>query len=145
MSLNKYSAFAVLFVLSACSEDDYGQSQTSQAILTHLESTDFESIDFSTLGGQMWTKLCFLGPYNEESEKALGFDWQVAEHTAVLESDGHNVIVFATDTDVIEHVIHARGNGDFWKISGECFPREQSTLVRDKESGSWHNYVPKDA
>lgn len=119
------------------------QSKTSKEISAQLEANDFKSINFSELGSDNWTKICFLGPYNESSEKALGFNWQVAEYTEVLKSDGHNVIVFATETKVIEYAIHSRGDGDFWKISGECFSRDKSTLIRDKESGSRRNYVPK--
>lgn len=61
------------------------------------------------------------------SEKALGFDWQVSEYTDVLKSDGHNVIVFATESEVIEYVVHSRGKGDFWQLSGKKYKGQAST------------------
>lgn len=140
--MNKFTGITLLFLLSACSDNGYIQSELSKKISLQLKTNDFKSIDFSQLGSDKWTKVCFLGPYNESSEKALGFNWQVAEHTEVLKSDGHNVIVFATETEVIEYTIYSRGDGDFWKISGECFTRNESILSRDEESGSWRNYVP---
>ena len=135
----------MLLLLSACSDNGYEQSETSKEVSSQLEAENFESINFAELGGKDWTKVCFLGPYNENSEQALGFNWQVSDHTSVLKSDAHNVIVFATDTKVLEYVVHSRGDGDFWKISDDCFPREKSTLIRDKESGNWRNYMPKKA
>ena len=143
--MNKFTSTTIFLLLSACSDNGYVQSETSKEISAQLEANDFKSINLSELGSEEWTKVCFLGPYNESSEKALGFNWQVAEHTEVLKSDGHNVIVFATETKVIEYTIHSRGDGDFWKISGECFTRDKSTLIRDEESGNWRNYVPKKA
>jgi hypothetical protein len=143
MAMNKFTIISILFLLSACSDDTYVQTETNKEISAQLEANDFKSINFSELGSNKWTKVCFLGPYNENSEKALGFNWQVAEHTDVLKSDGHNVIVFATETEIIEYSIHSRGDGDFWKISGEVFTRDKSTLIKNKESGSWRYYVPK--
>ena len=142
--MNRITAILLITLLSACSDNDYVESKTSKEILAQLKAEDFLSIDFSQFGGPKWTKVCFLGPYNESSEKALGFNWQVSDYTSVLESDGHNVVVFATNNEVIEYVIHSRRDGDFWKISGDCFSREKSTLTRDKENGS-RNYVPPKA
>lgn len=143
--MNKFTSISIFFLLSACSNNGYVQSETSKKISVQLETNDFMFINFSELGSDKWTKICFLGPYNENSEKVLGFNWQVAEHTEVLKSDGHNIIVFATETEVIEYSIYSRRDGDFWKISGECFTRDKSTLIRDEKSGSWRNYVPNKA
>ncbi len=103
-----------LVTLFGCSDNQYMTSKTSEEIYTELKANNFETIDLSELGGHDWTKVCFLGPYNEMSEKALGFNWQISEYTDVLKSDGHNVIIFATGSQVIEYVIHSRGRGDFW-------------------------------
>ena len=118
-------------------------SKTSNAIGAELEANKFESINLSKFGGVNWTKVCFLGPYNESSEKALGFNWQVSKYTEVLRSDGHNVIVFATESEVIEYVVHSRGSGDFWQLSGECFNRNSSTFIKDPEGKYGLNYVHK--
>lgn len=117
------------------------QSEESKEIWALLKSNDFKSINFSNYGENEWEKVCFLGPYNEQSENALGFSWHVSEHTDVLRSDGHNVIVFTTEKKVLEYVVHSRGYGDFWKLSGKCYSRDKSKFKKDKESGSWLNYV----
>ncbi|MFP3362629.1 hypothetical protein R0J93_03040 [Pseudoalteromonas sp. SIMBA_148] len=108
---------AILFTLASlfgCTDNGYVASETSEEIYTDIKANNFEKLNLSTVGGDKWTKVCFLGPYNEKSEKALGFNWQVSEHTDVLKSDGHNVIVFATESEVIEYVEHSRSKGDFW-------------------------------
>ncbi len=143
--MKRFIIFAMFLIVAACSDGGYVQSEESKKIWKLLETEDFKSINFSTYGGKDWTKVCFLGSYNEQSEKALGFSWHVSEHTDVLKSDGHNVIVFATESKVIEYVIHSRGYGDFWKLSGECYPREKSKFIKDKESGNWQNYVREKA
>jgi len=136
---------AVAFVIASCSDEEYLQSVGSKKIWKLLESKDFKFIDFSAYSDDVWSKVCFLGPYNEQSEKVLGFSWHISEHTDVLKSDGHNVIIFATESNVAEYVVHSRGYGDFWKLSGECYSRENSKFIKDKESGSWKNYVQKKA
>jgi len=134
----------VLFA-SACSESGYLQSELSNLIWAQIEAGEYKAIDFSKIGGNEWTKVCFMGPYNEDSEQALGFPWHVSEHTDVLSSDGHNVIVFATESEVIGFVVHSRGYGDFWKLSGKCLYREESQLIKDAGSGNWRNYVQRKA
>ncbi|MDF1688718.1 MAG: hypothetical protein P1U35_03830 [Cycloclasticus sp.] len=143
MPINKLITLALILFVASCTDSGYIQSEASKSIWNQLEANEFKFIDFSKLGGSKWTKVCFLGPYNESSEKALGFSWKVTEHTDVLKSDGHNVIVFATETQVVEYVVHSRGSGDFWKLSGKCLSRESANLVRDEESGNWRNYVQK--
>ncbi|RYE49962.1 MAG: hypothetical protein EOP48_20655 [Sphingobacteriales bacterium] len=101
-------------------------------IYSELKANNFKTLDLSKLGGEDWTMVCFLGPYNEMSEKALGFNWQVAEHTDVLKSGGHNVIVFTTDSKVIEYVVHPRGKGDFWQLSGDCFNRKNANFIKSQ-------------
>lgn len=149
LTLVLYSVLC-LFV-AACTNTKYESHPTNKAISAQLEANDFKSIQFSKLGSNKWKKVCFLGPYNENSSQLLGFKWNISDFTSVLNSDSHNVIIFATDTDVIEYVIHPRDKGDFSEVSGECFPRETSNFVRDttinsaNNNGSmqWKNYVPQ--
>lgn len=142
-SMNKITILSILVILFACTDSGYIASDTSNKILSQLEANNFESIDFSSFAGKEWTKVCFLGPYNVNSEKALGFSWHVSEYTDALNSDGHNVIVFSTDSTVIEYVVHARSRGDFWTLSGQCLPRDKALLIRDKDSRNGRNYVFK--
>lgn len=124
----------VLILLSisifGCTESEYVASKTSEEIYSALKANNFEAIDVSKLGDDNWTKVCFLGPYNEMSEKALGFNWRVSEYTDVLKSDGHNVIIFSSESKVIDYVAHSRGKGDFWQLSGQCFNRKDANFIK---------------
>lgn len=130
-------------LLTACSTNEYQTNVSSPSIsisreiAEQLESNQFGSVDFSKLAGPQWSKVCFLGPYNENSAQVLGFDWHIAKHTHVLQSDSHNVIIFATDTQVIDYVIQRRDQGDFWQWSGRCLPRKDAILMRDDRNGHW--------
>src|SRR5690554_48821 len=130
MPMNRTAIIFTLVSLFGCTDNGYVASETSEEIYADIKTNNFEKLNLSTLGGDKWTKVCFLGPYNEMSEKALGFNWQVSEHTDVLKSDGHNVIVFATELEVIEYVVHSRSKGDFWQLSGECFNRENAIFIK---------------
>jgi hypothetical protein len=104
--------------LVACSDPAYVASDLSQDISAELKKSDHSSIDFTVVAGGNWSQVCFFGPYNESSAEALGFEWNVGDHTDVLHSDAHNVIVFATSKEVVEYAVHSRGNGDFAGLSG---------------------------
>ncbi|MDO6762872.1 hypothetical protein [Agarivorans sp. 1_MG-2023] len=45
----------------------------SYALLREVDSGDQE-VDFTKVAAGDWTRVCFLGPYNENSSKALGFN-----------------------------------------------------------------------
>ena len=137
MSMNRIAIIFILASLFGCTDNGYVASKMSEKIYADIKANNFESLNLSTFAGDKWTKVCFLGPYNEMSEKALGFNWSVSEHTDVLTSDGHNVIVFATESEVIEYVVHSRNKGDFWQLSGECFNRESASFIK----GSGDDFV----
>ncbi|WP_172806877.1 hypothetical protein [Endozoicomonas arenosclerae] len=99
------------------------------AIWRELEKNNHKFIDFKNLGNDQWTRICFLGPYNPESEELLGFSWNIEEFTEVLSSDSHNVIIYATEEEVIDFSIHRRSYGDFSALSGQCLDRLNSTVV----------------
>ena len=141
--MNRLQILVLTLLIAGCTNEGYLPSKTSKAIDAELVANNFESINLTKFGGASWSRVCFLGPYNENSAKALGFNWQVSKHTEVLRSDGHNVIVFATKSEVIEYVVHSRGAGDFWQLSGECFNRNNSTFIKDPEGKYGHNYVHK--
>ncbi|PKM31288.1 MAG: hypothetical protein CVV07_03760 [Gammaproteobacteria bacterium HGW-Gammaproteobacteria-11] len=124
-------------LLAACSDPAYVANELSTSIDQQLQASEYSAVDFTQLAGNDWSQLCFFGPYNEGSAEALGFDWHVGEHTDVLHSDGHNVLVFATQTAVLDYVIHSRASGDFAELSGACFPRSQARFTRDAVNGQW--------
>ncbi|MCX4189011.1 hypothetical protein [Methylophaga sp. OBS3] len=123
--------------LLGCSEQYLLSSVLEDEIFNALQETKGQSIDFSTLAGDEWGKVCFFGPYNQQSSEALGFEWNVDKHTNALKSDSHNVIVFATESEVIGYTVFARRNGDFSNLSGECIFRESAQLSRSIDSLTW--------
>lgn len=138
MNMTKNLLLTSTLVLLACSDPAYVTSDLSKAISEELKASNHKSIDFDLFAGAQWSQVCFFGPYNERSSEALGFEWDVGDHTEVLHSDGHNVIVFATQSEVLEYVVHSRGHGDFADLSGECFPRAEAKFIKDAEDGRWH-------
>ncbi len=123
--------FAIALMLTACEPPRTISADISDA----FKKSGNQYVDFSALQGEAWTKVCFLGPYNTQSSQTLGFEWDITAHTDVLNSDGHNVILFATDAAVIAYAVHERNREDFWQLSGQCFPRQRSTLFKDTEKG----------
>jgi len=107
------------------------------SLWNNIQSNNGKSIDFQTLGSHEWNKVCFLGPYNTNSEKLLGFNWNISEYTDVLSSDGYNVIIFTNDKEVIDFVVQTRSHGDFQKMSGKCLPRNNSKLFLSDKSRSF--------
>lgn len=133
----KISLSLIVLLLIGCHDLSNTRSDASIELGHIFEKNNRKFIDFSTLQGNKWTKVCFLGPYNIQSSKTLGFDWDISQYTDVLTSDGHNVVVFATESDVINYIVHERRYGDFWKLSGQCFVRKNSKLYLSK-SNNWH-------
>lgn len=141
MLMNRIVLILILALIVGCTDNGNVPSKRSDEIYSELKAKKLESLDLSSFSGHDWTKVCFLGPYNEMSEKALGFNWQVSKYTDVLKSDGHNVIIFATESEVIEYVVHSRDRGDFWQLSGKCFNRSKSKFIK----GSGGDFVPPKA
>ena len=105
--------------------------------MQQLTANDFTSLDFSKMGDETWTRVCFLGPYNENSVDMLGFDWHVADHTNVLQSDGHTVVILATESEVVEFVEQPRNQADFSELSGQCLGRNEAQLVKEPTGQAW--------
>ncbi len=145
MHKSVFASLIALPLVAGCGLDALFLEGESAAIWKQMQTTNYESIDFSKLGGAKWQKVCFFGPYSDSSEAELGFNWRVSEHTDALKSDGHSVIVFATDSEVASFVVHPRAYGDFAKLSGKCLPRSSSRVTREPRSDDWKSYVAKNA
>ena len=98
-----------------------------------------EKIDFSKTIHTNFDHVCIFGPYinNESVEHILGFKWNIEEKTNIQIEDGHNVIVFVKDKQVIQYVKHPRNLGDFSSLSGQCFDKYNSILERTKTTNKW--------
>ncbi len=139
------ASLVALPLIAACGLGALFLKGESAEIWKQMRISNYESIDFSKLGGPAWTKVCFFGPYSDSSEAELGFNWRVSEYTDALKSDGHNVIVFATDTKATSFVVHSRAYGDFAKLSRQCLPRSSARVTREPGSTDWKSYVAKNA
>ncbi|MEE1674655.1 hypothetical protein SNR37_004098 [Agarivorans aestuarii] len=102
-----------------------------------INTNENGTLNLAKLGSQAWTKVCFLGPYNEDSAGLLGFDWNIKDYTKALRFDGHNVLIFASNEHVIDFIVQPRSHGDFAELSGTCLARENSTLVSSTQSHSY--------
>ena len=92
------------------------------------------SMTFEVYGSNEWDRVCFLGPYSEFSSELTGLSWDVTEYTDVLSSDGHTVIVFINEIEVIDFIVQIRNKGDFSSLSGTCLPRSKSIIKKSKDS-----------
>lgn len=81
-----------MVLIIGCSDIGYVASKTSDKIYSELKANKFESLKLSNYGGNGCTKVCFIGPYNEMSEKTLGFNWWVSGYMDVLKSDDDNMV-----------------------------------------------------
>ena len=140
-----WTLLLTLPLIAACEVGALFLDADSSEIWKQMQATNYKSIDFSKLAGQDWTKVCFFGPYSDSTESELGFKWRVSEHTDLLMSDGHNVIVFATDLKVTSYVIHSRAYGDFAKLSGKCLPRASARVLREPSERNWKSYIAENA
>jgi hypothetical protein len=97
-------------------------------------------VDLQTALPSAWDRVCILGPYsgNQAAAKTLGFNWPVESRSRISESDGISLLLFVRGSEVVATVEYARNHGDFSKLSGRCFPREQAKFTQQKATdGNW--------
>ena len=94
-----------------------------------VENNLGKTLSVAEFGGADWEKICFLGPYSNDSSEVIGFDWEITDYTDVLDSDGHNVLVFVADGAVQDFIVHIRSKGDFSTLSGSCLKRNQQVII----------------
>lgn len=136
----KLITYFLAFLLFGCYEKTDSPAQLK--IINQLAALAPKPIDFKNIANEKWSRVCFFGPYTLKSNDVLGFDWDVTKKTAVGGDDTINVIVFATEKQVTEFVVVPRGKADFWKLSRQCFPRNNARFIYD---GSVWSYLPKNA
>jgi len=94
-----------------------------------VENNLGKTLSVAELGGTDWEKVCFLGPYSNDSSEVIGFDWEITDYTDVLVSDGHNVLVFVADDIVKDFIVQSRSKGDFSTLNGSCLQRNQQVII----------------
>jgi hypothetical protein len=132
--------YLLAFLLYGCYEKTDSPEQLK--IVSEITAQAQKPIDFKNITNDKWSRVCFFGPYTLKSNDVLGFDWDVTKKTAVAGDDTINVIVFATEKQVTEFVVVPRGKADFWKLSRQCFPRNNARFIYD---GSVWSYLHKNA
>ncbi len=131
--MRRLNLIILSLLLLACSDNRY-DPKYDEKLWGIIKASNGGQIDISKIGIGAWTKVCFMGPYNTNTEKTLGFEWsgEYEKDLALLTSDGHNLIIFVTDSDVTDLIVQNRGYGDFWKLSGQCLQRGNTNLVYEK-------------
>lgn len=127
---------SLLLLLVACVADKH-LSDTYKRLIDPANLTNSKKIDFSSVGDDKWTKVCFFGPYTVEgtSKIALGFDWEVTQKTDIGSNEGINVVVFTTDTEVTEYLTIPRNKIDrFADLPTPCIPRSNAVFTFEDTS-----------
>lgn len=130
--------FLLTNLLCSCSQTGFDQ----QKIVEKISNQAPHPINFKDIANSQWSRVCFFGPYTVKSSDVLGFEWEVGEKTNVTTDDTINVIVFATENEVTEYAVIPRDKADFWKLSRQCFPRNDSKLIYQV---SVHSYMIQDS
>jgi hypothetical protein len=121
-----------MLLLSACTN---GDKSISQQLTTEFDASTSAPINLAKLGPPNWDKVCVLGPYipNKETEKVLGFKWDVEQKSSIAQNDNINLLVFVKGQEVLAYSEHPRNKGDFSKLQSRCLLRKQSTLLRKSD------------
>jgi hypothetical protein len=115
-------------MLAGCS-----QPSASRSIAAQLEASG--TIDLRAAMPGSWDRVCVFGPYSTDQDafQTLGFSWSLTDNSAVWQSDGVSLLVFARGNEVVAAVDHPRRNGDFSTVADRCFSPEQAQFVRVAE------------
>lgn len=115
----------IAWLLSGCSQSS---SKVSNEIAMQALAADNRTIDLRSLREFSWSQVCFFGPYSGDSrfEEAVGFSWPLVKKTRIETDDSINVLTFIDGQSVVAYVTQPRSMGDFWRLSGQCFPRSEA-------------------
>ncbi len=131
----KFIPYLLAFLQFGCYEKTDNPEQLK--IINEITAQAPNSIDFKNIANDKWSRVCFFGPYALKSNDILGFDWDVTKKTSVSGDDTINIIVFATEKQVTEFVVVPRAKADFWKLSRQCFPRNNAKFIYEPSVWSY--------
>ncbi|MHA2753457.1 hypothetical protein, partial [Vibrio campbellii] len=85
------------------------------------------SVDFSEVVEGDWNRVCFLGPYsnNTAARSLLGFDWDSENLSRISDLDSITLLLFANDDEVIKYSELSR-EIDFSLFSNTCIKRTEA-------------------
>jgi hypothetical protein len=120
----------VLASLAAC---DRPGGDLSREIARQFHLSGGGSVNLAQAVAGSWEEVCVLGPYSDNvtASNTLGFDWNAESRTSIQTNEAISLLVFLRDGDVVDYVEHPRADGDFSRVSGKCFAREDSTFVHE--------------
>ena len=125
-----FSSIITVIIIFAINKIN-NQNIISDNIKKELQKTNWKKLNFAQTTTSDFDSVCIFGPYssNESVAKILGFNWNIELRTSIHLDDGHNVIVYIEDNQVIQYVKHPRNLGDFATLSNTCFKRYNSTII----------------
>ena len=135
----------VLASLAACGRPG---AETSREIARQFQSSGGGSVNLAQAVPGPWEEVCVLGPRSDNitANNTLGFDWDAESKTSISTSERISLLVFVKDGEVLDYVEHPRADGDFSRVSGKCFAREESSFVHEAiPAAGWPGLVSKTA
>lgn len=137
-----------LLVVAALAGCDRPNDAISREIARHFQLSGDGSVNLAQAVPGQWEEVCVLGPHadNVAAGNTLGFDWNVESKSSIHTNDAIALLVFVKDGEVLDFVEHPRGDGDFSRLGGKCFAREESAFVHEPiPAKGWPGLVSKSA
>jgi hypothetical protein len=132
-------------LLAAC---DRPGGDISREIARQFRLSGGASVNLAQAVPGPWEEVCVLGPYSDNitAGETLGFDWNAESRTSIHTNETITLLVFLKDGDVLDYVEHPRADGDFSRVSGQCFAREEAAFVHESiPATGWPGLVSKSA
>jgi len=124
----------LLFGCAGCQEASPGISVN---IAAQFRDSGGETVDLGKAYEAEWDRVCVFGPGSSNGmvKKALGFEWDADNKTAIRGNDGIPLLLFVRAKEVVAHAEHPRNHGDFANLSEQCFPPERARFYQRRKSG----------
>jgi hypothetical protein len=145
--MTRPAAFLLLLasLLAGCGRPG---AELSREIARQFQLSGGGSVNLAQAVPGPWEEVCVLGPRSDNivAGNTLGFDWNAQARTSIEDNDNIALLVFVKDGEVLEYVEHPRADGDFSRLSGKCFAREESVFVHEAiPAKGWPGLVSKSA
>lgn len=145
MSRHLLSVLVLSVSLTACDRPD---RDASLEIARQFQLSGAGSVNLAQAVPGGWEEVCVLASYadNVVASNTLGFDWNAESKTSIQTNDSISVLVFVKDGEVLRYVEHPRADGDFSRLGGKCFAREESVFVHEPvPRAGWPGLVNRSA
>jgi hypothetical protein len=144
--MTRLAAFPLLLaslLLSACERPG---ADISREIARQFHLSGGGSVNLAHAVPGPWEEVCVLGPQSDNiaAGNTLGFDWNAEGRTSIQTNRGISLLVFVKDGEVLDYAEHPRADGDFSRMSGKCFAREEAAFVHEAiPAKGWSGLVSK--